>query len=288
MTIPWRKVNPLRFSADLRTLLFLFLFNALLVVQWRNVWRSPFLLVATYTLAVVALVAKHNHMHLPIFRNRAWNSAFGLWLSALTAHPCTGIITSHNELHHGQNNTDADFVRSSLVHYRSNLANLAAFFFASVATMYRNKPADLEIWRCSKLQLYRQAIAERCLTYSVLAVLLIINYRSTLKYCIGPWFFGQWVLVTINLLQHQACDAASRFNHSRNITGRIANWLLLNNGYHTVHHMFPTAHWSKLPVIHERVVAPHLQPGLSERSLWLCVWRRFILGRNKDWQGAGT
>lgn len=284
MTTLVRKLLPLRFGADLRTLALLVTFNILLAVQWLSIARHPVLTGAAYILAVAALAAKHNHMHSPTFRPPAWNSAFELWLSVLTAHPSSGIITSHNVLHHGKNNTDADFVRCSLVRYRSNLLNFFAFFFASVATMYRNKPADLDEWRVSQPRLYRQAIAERILTYGFLSLLILLDWRSTVKCCVGPWLFGQWFLVTINLLQHQDCDPDSEFNHSRNITGRIANWLLLNNGYHTAHHMFPTAHWSKLPVIHERVIAPHLQPYLSERSLWLCVWRRFILGRG--WQRA--
>jgi fatty acid desaturase len=279
-----RKLWPLRYMADLRTLLFLVSFNVLLAVQWFNVARHVYLLVAAYTLAVVALVVKHNHMHSPTFRRPAWNSAFELWLSVLTGHPCSGIITSHNVLHHGENNTDADFVRCSLVRYRSNLLNFLAFFFVSVTMMYRNKPADLDHWRKSNPGLYRQAIAERILTYGFILLFVILDWRSTLKYCLGPWFFGQWFLVTINLLQHQGCDFDSKFNHSRNITGRFANWLLLNNGYHTAHHMFPSAHWSKLRIIHERVITPQLSSALNERSLWLCVWRRFILGR--DWQGA--
>jgi fatty acid desaturase len=281
-----RLASPLRYGADVRTLTFLISFNVLLAVQWFHIARSPFLLVPTYILAVVALVVKHNHVHSPTFRTAPWNSAFELWLSVLTAHPTSGIITSHNILHHQHNNSDDDFVRCSLVRSRSNFLNLVTFFFASVRTMYRNKPSDLATWRQSQPRLYRQAIAERIVTYAFLLLLVLLDWRSTLKYCAGPWFFGQWVLVTINLLQHQDCDFGSEFNHSRNLTGRILNWLLLNNGYHTAHHLFPTAHWSKLPAIHQRVVAPHTDPALDERSLWLCVWRRFILGRG--WQGAGA
>jgi len=279
-------LGSLRYGADLRTLAFLILFNVLLAVQWLGIARGAYLLLPTYILAVVALVVKHNHVHSPTFRGASWNSLFELWLSVLTAHPTSGIITSHNVLHHGSNNTDADFVRCSLVRYRSNFLNLMAFFFASIRTMYRNKPNDLEAWRHSRPDLYRQAIAERILTYGFLLLLVLVDWRSTVKYCLGPWFFAQWVLVTINLLQHQDCDFSSEYNHSRNLTGRLLNWLLLNNGYHAAHHMFPSAHWSRLPAIHQRVIATRTDPGLEERSLWLCVWRRFVLG--KGWQGAGA
>src|SRR5947208_10153065 len=259
-------LGPLRYRADLRTLMFLSGLNTLFALQWLNMARGCHLLLPTYLLAVVALVIKHNHVHSPTFRAPSWNSGFEIWLSLLTAPPTSGIITSHNVLHHWNNNAEADFVRCSLVRYRNNLANLMTFFFASVAEMYRNKPSDLEEWRSSRPALYRQAIAERVLTYSFLVILVLLDWRSTLKYCAGPWLFAQWVLVTINLLQHQDCDFHSEFDHSRNLTGRIVNWLLLNNGYHTAHHMFPAAHWSTLPRIHERVVAPRLDPSLNERS----------------------
>jgi fatty acid desaturase len=284
MTAPIALRSPLRYRADLRTLAFLATVNILFVLQWLDIVRGIYWLLPTYILAVVALVVKHNQAHSPTFRRAAWNSAFELWLSVLTAHPTSGIITSHNILHHGRNNTEHDFVRCSLVRYRHNLLNLLVFFFASVAAMYQNKPSDLDEWRQSRPSLYRQAIAERILTYSVLLLLVLLDWRATLKYCAGPWLFAQWVLVTINLLQHQDCDFDSEFDHSRNLTGRILNWLLLNNGYHTAHHMFPSAHWSVLPKIHKRVVSPHVCASLNERSLWLCLWRRFILG--KGWQGA--
>lgn len=276
--------SPLRYHADVRTLTFLATFNTLLALQWLNIGRGFAVAIPTYIMAVVALVVKHNHMHSPTFRNRNWNSTFELWLSVLTAHPCSGIVTSHNVLHHGQNNSDQDFVRCSLVRYRSNLLNFLAFFFASVTAMYRNKPADLDQWRGDRPDMYRQAIAERILTYGVLVLLLLFDWRSTVKYCMGPWLFAQWFLVTINLLQHQDCEFRSEINHSRNITGRFANWLLLNNGFHTAHHMFPTAHWSTLRLIHERVIASKVRPDLNERSLFLCIVRRFVFG--KGWTGA--
>jgi fatty acid desaturase len=275
---------PLRYVADLRTLAFLCTLSVLFVVQWLNIARGAYLLVPTYILAVAALVVKHNHVHSQTFRRSGWNGAFEIWLSLLTAHPTSGIITSHNILHHGRNNTEDDFVRCSLVHHRNNFLNLLTFFFASVTEMYRNKPNDLEEWRLSRPSLYKQAIAERILTYLFLLVLVLVDWRATVKYFAGPCLFGQWVLVTINLLQHQDCDFESDFGHSRNLTGRVLNWLLLNNGYHTAHHMFPSAHWSVLPVIHQRVISPQLPPALNERSLWVCVWRRFILGRG--WEGA--
>jgi fatty acid desaturase len=232
---------------------------------------------------VVVAVVKHNHIHCATFRSETINSIFGVWLSLLTGTTTTGIITAHNRLHHSQNNSEADFVRCSLVRYRHNWMNLAAFFFASVATMYRTRPDDLAEWRRVRPNLYRQALIERTATILFVMILAVIDWKATLVYCALPWLFAQWVLVTINLLQHQDCDFNSEFDHSRNITGRFANWLLLNNGYHTAHHNYPALHWSLLPKVHREEVVPNIRAELNQPSLWGCVWRRFITG--EDWSG---
>ncbi len=275
----------LHYRADLRTLLFLALLNLLLVIQWLHVANGWYLLPPTYLLSLVAVIVKHNHNHCATFAGDRVNSAFEIWLTLLTGATTTGIITAHNRLHHGDNNSEEDFVRCSLVNHRHNWMNLLAFFFASVSEMYRNRPADLREWKRARPALYRQALMERILLYAMLLTLLLVDWKSTLIYCGGPWLFAQWVLVTINLLQHQDCDFDSAFGHSRNITGRFANWLLLNNGFHTAHHNFPALHWSLLPEAHEKM-ASLIRSDLNQVSLWGCVWRRFVTG--EDWRGKPT
>jgi fatty acid desaturase len=272
----------LRYPADARTLLLLLALNVLLVVQWLHIGNAWYLLALTYVLAVVALVAKHNHNHCATFRKDWHNSAFELWLSVLTGNTTSGILTAHNRLHHGHNNSEEDFVRCSLVRRRHNWQNLLAFFFVSVAEMYRHCPDDLKEWRNKRPRLYRQAIAERIATLGCILALAIVDWKATLMYCAGPWLFAQWVLVTINLLQHQDCDFQSEFGHSRNITGTAINWMLLNNGFHTAHHNYPALHWSLLPQAH-REMAASIRSDLNYRSLWVCAWRRFITG--EDWSG---
>ena len=71
-------------------------------------------------------------------------------------------------------------------------------------------------------------------------------------------------------------DPASELDHSRNVTGRLINWLVLNNGFHTAHHLRPALHWSLLPELHRTRVAPGIRPGLSDRSLMVAIWRQFV------------
>ena len=36
------------------------------------------------------------------------------------------------------------------------------------------------------------------------------------------------------------------WNNARNFIGPVINYLTFNNGYHTIHHMYPSMHWSRL------------------------------------------
>jgi fatty acid desaturase len=276
---------PLRYAADLRTIALLALLTVLFAVQYVHAAEHRVLLLLTYALVLVPLVAKHNHNHCRTFRGPAWNSAFAVWLTLLTGMTTAGIITAHNRLHHGGNQSNDDFVRCSLVRFRRNWMNFLAFFFASALDMWRHRPDDLAEWRRTRPRLYRQAIGERVTLAAFLLLIVALDWRAALTVFAGPWLFGQWFLVTINLLQHQDCDPRSPHDHSRNFTGRAINWLLLNNGYHTAHHDFPGVHWSRLPAVH-RVLACDIDPALNERSLLLCVARRFLAG--EGWHGGRT
>ena len=276
-----RPAFPLRYGEDVRTLVLLTSLTLLFAIQCAGVARHPALLASTYVLVLVPLIAKHNHNHCRTFHGRRWNEAFSLWVTLLTGMTTTGVITAHNRLHHGRNQTESDFVRCSLVRFRWNLLNLVTFFFASAVEMWRHRPADLVEWKHARPQLYRLAIVERIAVGVFVAALLIVDWHSTLTVFVGPWLFGQWFLVTINLVQHQDCDPDSTANHSRNVTGRAINWLLLNNGYHTAHHNHPGLHWSRLPEVHRSLHS--IDPALNERSLLLCVTRQFII--NSGWRG---
>lgn len=256
----------LRYRADWRTLGFLALALVLLGGAWSGLLRHPVAVAGSWVMAFVCCIIAHNHMHQPVFVGRGWNRMFQLALMFGSGQPPTGIITAHNERHHGHPDSDQDFVRTRLVESRWNALNLLVFPFISIAAMMREKPDDLGRWKHSRPRLYQQAVLERSVFYGVLVVLLLLDWRSTLLFLLAPWIGAQLCLVGVNLLQHQDCDTASEFDHSRNVTGRLTNWILCNNGYHTAHHLRPSLHWSLLPDYHRDHVVPRMDPALDHRS----------------------
>lgn len=261
------EIPRLRHREDRRTLGFVGLALVVFAGNWTGLLRHPATFAASIGLAFICCIAAHNQMHAGIFHGKRWNRLFQLVLMFGSGQPPTGIITAHNERHHREQESPRDFVRSSLVGFRWNWLNLLVFPFASIAEMYRCKPNDLRHWKTSRPRLYRTAILERLTFYTVMVVLAVLDFRATVTFLMLPWLLAQLLLVGINLLQHQDCDHESEINHSRNVTGRLTNWLLLNNGYHTAHHLRPALHWSLLPEFHRLHVKPRINPALDHRSL---------------------
>ncbi len=270
---------PLRYDADWRSLGFLALLLLLFLLQWTGGNRAWFLLPPTCLLCFIAFVIKHNHIHCRTFASRRWNRALDFVLSLATGQSTTSIVPIHNERHHARSQSGEDCVRSSVVNFRWNWLNLLVFPFAAAWRVRWTKPVDHARWRAEQPRRLARCQHERRIVLVFLAGALACDWRATLLYFGVPWLFGQWGIVTINLLQHQDCDAASAFDHSRNLTGPLVNWLCLNNGFHTAHHLRPALHWSRLREFHAAHVAPRMQPELNETSLARCVWRRFLIGQ---------
>ena len=111
-----------------------------------------------------------------------------------------------------------------------------------------------------------------------LAALVALDWRRALVFWVAPRLFAQWAIVTMNLLQHDGCDdeAKKNMNFARNFVSRRLNWLMFENGLHTIHHLMPNAHWSQLPELHRRIVVPYINPKLNEPSMLLYIWRTYV------------
>ena len=113
------------------------------------------------------------------------------------------------------------------------------------------------------------------IVWTVLA--LVIDWKKAIVYVIIPQQLSLFTVLMFNYIQHIHADEESEFNHSRNITGRVLNYLLLNNGLHTVHHLSPGVHWSKLREKHDKI-AHKIDPRLNEENFAWYLFRVYILG----------
>ena len=176
-------------------------------------------------------------------------------------------------------------MRTSKVRFRWNLLNLLAFPFAVDA---RHPPGQRAL---RKAQGEPGLAASSCgsrrsIVWGVKLGLLALDWRKALCFVVVPQLIANLGIVGINFLWHDGCDPDHPVNHSRNFTGRLLNYLALNNGYHGMHHEEPALHWSLLPEAHARRIRPGLHPALEQPSILVYAWRTFVYpGRRETFEG---
>jgi fatty acid desaturase len=269
----------LRYRADVKTLIFVAIYFALVAVQWvyapAALGLAIPLFVVTCWFSFFGAVATHNTVHAPIFRSRPLNRLFQVALTLTYGHPVSAYVPGHNLSHHKHTQSRRDVMRTTKVRYRWNLLN-GLFFMSSVgkdiffadmryfkAMFGRNKP-----W-------FRQMIFETVVFLGSMGALILLDWKKFLLYVLLPHQYAAWGIITMNLLQHDGCDENSEYNHSRNFVGKFVNWWTYNNGYHSIHHVEPGLHWSLLPAEHAKRIAPFIHPNLDQPNLVAYLFRTF-------------
>lgn len=280
----------LRYRADVRTLAFVAGYYTLLVGFWLadpSDWRIG--LAGVLTLCVVSwitAVITHNTIHHPIFKSRTMNKAFQVVLTLCYGHPVSAYVPGHNLSHHRYTQEPRDVMRTHKVRYRWNLLNGLLFLPHVAGDITKGDIVFFKAMRKRRPRWARQFLIELAIFALVTITLLALSPRRFLLYFFLPHFYAAWGIITINYLQHDGCDEDDPYNHSRNFVGRVFNWFTFNNGYHGIHHMKPSLHWSLAADVHERELKPHIHPNLDQPSMLIYIWRTFIWpGRRVTFEG---
>lgn len=99
---------------------------------------------------------------------------------------------------------------------------------------------------------FRYALVEQASIVVLVAIMYWINATLTLFYLL-PWYFlVQFVSRYTDYLNHVGCGHGF-YNASNNSISAFYNKWGNNFGFHSAHHYNAKAHWSDLPVIHEKI-----------------------------------
>jgi len=179
-----------------------------------------------------------------------------------------------------------DPMRTSKLRYKWNFMNGIMFQPAVAWDVFK---MDMRYLSLKTLQGDNDFYAKSCQEWLVVGVtqigMLALDWRKFLLYVWLPHFFAQWGIVSMNMLQHDGCDPnvdldssveVKNWNGARNFVGPVVNYLTFNNGYHTIHHMHPTMHWSRLAEEHTRQVKPNCHPNLDQQCMARYIYTSFI------------
>ena len=224
----------------------------------------------------ICAVITHNTIHHPIFRSKPLNKTFQVMLTLSYGHPVSAFVPGHNLSHHRFTQKPQDVMRTTKVDLGWNLLNVIAFVPAVALSIMRTDMAFIRAMKEKRPRWYRQLVLEWAILGVVSVALIVLDWRRFLAFFFVPHMMAAFGIIGINYLQHDGCDEDHPYNHSRNFTSRWFGWLTFNNGYHGIHHMQPSLHWSLLPEAHDRLVRPHIDPRLDQPSILAYAWRNFV------------
>jgi fatty acid desaturase len=277
----------LRFRADRRTLLWAFvLFPTAtllpLVLPQYSFWIVPLSLYAGFCAGVFS----HNQNHCPTFVGRRANAFYAAWLSVFYGFPTFAWIPTHNMNHHKLANRAGDATITWRYSKKNTWLVASTYFFVSAYWQKGVTDAFVRNARANDRRVYHQIVGQKVTVIAAHAALLsaaialhglrggAIAYACGFGACAA---MGLWGMMFINFIQHVHCDPWSEHNHSRNFVGRMGNWLVFNNGFHTAHHEHPGAHWTKLPAL-DAAIAGEMHPDLRQRSILGFCLKAYLLG----------
>jgi len=269
------QVQLLSYRADRRTLAYMVVATALLVVQWNLASLQPVLYVWSLFMAVSVAIVAHNHNHVPLWRVRLLNILTEYWLTLFYGFPAFGWIPTHNKNHHLLNNRQGDYTITYRISEKNNILTLLSY--PSISSYFQQKPiADYmkTLWRSNRPKFYL-AVSQYLILGIYYAAALLWNWKKAVLFIVVPHQVSLFSVLIFNYVQHVHTDEESKYNHARNFVGFI-NTALFNNGYHTIHHNAPGLHWSETPAAQKKI--DHLiDPSLNERSFCWYIVRVYLL-----------
>lgn len=254
----------------------MFLTSALLVLQWTEIGVHPVTYIIYCFLSVSVAVITHNHNHVRIWKSDFLNTLQDWWLTVFYGFPVFAWIPTHNKNHHKMNNRPGDYTITYRFSEKNNLVTLLTY--PTISGFYQQKAIRdyLKQQFSTNKKRFLLSISQYVILVLWIAAALLIDWRKALYFVIIPQQISLFSVLIFNYVQHVHANEESKWNHSRNFTGFL-NFLLFNNGLHTVHHETAGLHWSQVPEEHKKI--EHLiDDSLKERSFWWYIFRNYVLG----------
>ncbi|MFA6236573.1 MAG: fatty acid desaturase [Bacteriovorax sp.] len=226
----------------------------------------PFWLIFSFHFSFCVNLINHNHAHVPVFKTSLLNDLFDYWLTLLRGGSAVFIKIIHNINHHQFTGAKDDWFSPENQQGKNTITGSLLYLFVTVK---RFKTGARPYYSKMGADFLRKQKIERVLLVAFILTLSIISLKKFVLFVLLPLVFGNFFLVYTNLIFHKGGAPEDKYNHSYNFTNALENTLYFNGGYHTVHHINPSLHWSVLPVKHREIVAKEIKPELITNSMFL-------------------
>ncbi len=265
----------LKNKADIKSLVYIFITTMLLTIQWLFLGVNTFIYPWYLFMSVAVSVMTHNHNHLPMWQSKTLNTLTDWWLTVFYGFPIFAWIPTHNKNHHRFNNREGDDSITYRVSERNNFLTLISYPTISGYYQQRAIFSYLKELKANNKEKFWLCISQYVILFLWIAGAFLLDWQKALLFVIVPQQVSLFSVLIFNYVQHVHANEESEWNHSRNFTGFL-NFMLFNNGYHTIHHHKAGLHWNKVPEAHAEI-EQNINPILLERSFWWYIVRCYIL-----------
>ena len=216
----------------------------------------------------------HLHVHRP-FSTKAWlNLLLDLSMGLTTGMMASNWRIQHRYGHHRGIDEpygprrDWEIARYSALGAISSMRSIWPTFWYPLAESFRKGIFD----DVRSPVHYRWAFVEQCLLVLFVLALFAVKPWLVLTFLL-PWYaLIYFISRYVDYLNHYGCDehSSSPYERANNSLNRVFNRFCNNFGYHTAHHLKPTAHWTELPEIHAQI-ASRIPEHLLKSFSWSCL-----------------
>ena len=194
--------------------------------------------------------------HRPMFK-REYNflDNYVPWaLGFFLGHTPTSFKAHHMFMHHAEGNllgdgsTTMPYQRDRFSHF---LHYWARFFLLGYVHLTRY------LWLRNKKKVAINFILGEMSWYALVATMMYINWAAALVVLVIPMLAMRWLMMAGNFAQHSFVDvddADNPYRNSTHITNSPYNHRSYNDGYHIIHHLWPSMHWSEMALHYENNV----------------------------------
>jgi len=229
------------------TLPFVVYFYSTATITW---WIAPIYLLANWIFFMGPFILMlHCTSHRPLFRAKyGWMNQLIPWfLGPFFGESPETYFAHHMGMHHPENNLEDD-LSCTMPYQRDSLKDFMIYF----SKFFFFVIPDLKRYFIEKK---RDKLLKRTLTgegswFLIVIILSLINFQATLIVFIIPLIFTRFMMMAGNWGQHAFVDADDPGNCYRNSITCINvyyNKQCFNDGYHIIHHITPTMHYTDMP-----------------------------------------
>jgi len=206
-----------------------------------------------------------------MWHHKPLNVLTDYWLVLLRGDGAYSWLPTHVNNHHRYANHPGDMTLTHRFSEHNNLWNLIRYTALGAVLYVGAVFGYIASFRVRKPRRFWYLLSQLLLHWVFLAAALSIDPEKALVFIAVPQMFGFFAMVSTGYFQHHHADEHSEINFARNFTGRLNNWMHFNHGYHTVHHIDQSLHWTEWPPAH-RAVEHEMDPDLNETNLpWYMV-----------------